>query len=285
MRKQHKQKQRKQLNSKKSHKEQSAVAAGLVAGGMSALMLTALPASAETPYRDALDKCVTAPPARETLAECVANITVPKPGAVVKPAAAAPAAIPVRTVAPDDGAVGLSGSVTSGADEVKAVSSESPPVVAADLPDAPSLQRRIEVEAARNVESVDASVNRALSGQASDDAAVSDAPASDDAGSDEPQREAPAEQHPSSDAAPVSDWMSGALSRLRQCESNGNYGTNTGNGYYGAYQFSPRTWQSLGFEGYPHQASPGVQDEAAIALQARDGWGQWPACARRLDLL
>jgi hypothetical protein len=72
--------------------------------------------------------------------------------------------------------------------------------------------------------------------------------------------------------------------RLAQCESGGNYSINTGNGYYGAYQFSAGTWRSLGYGGLPHQASPAVQDEAAAKLQARSGWGQWPACSRKLGL-
>lgn len=76
----------------------------------------------------------------------------------------------------------------------------------------------------------------------------------------------------------------GAFARLRKCESGGNYAANTGNGYYGAYQFSLSTWRSLGYGGYPHQASPATQDAAARRLQARSGWGQWPACARKLGL-
>lgn len=72
--------------------------------------------------------------------------------------------------------------------------------------------------------------------------------------------------------------------RLRQCESGGRYNINTGNGFYGAYQFMPRTWRGLGFPGMPHQAPPEMQDEAARKLQARSGWGQWPACSRRLGL-
>ena len=72
--------------------------------------------------------------------------------------------------------------------------------------------------------------------------------------------------------------------RLRQCESGGRYNINTGNGFYGAYQFVPRTWRGLGFPGMPHQAPPEMQDEAARKLQARSGWGQWPACSRRLGL-
>ncbi|MHB8328347.1 MAG: transglycosylase family protein [Acidimicrobiales bacterium] len=74
-------------------------------------------------------------------------------------------------------------------------------------------------------------------------------------------------------------WM-----ELRQCESNGNYADDTGNGYYGAYQFSAATWQSLGLSGVPSDSPPDVQDQAAHELQARSGWGQWPSCSRRLGL-
>jgi hypothetical protein len=70
--------------------------------------------------------------------------------------------------------------------------------------------------------------------------------------------------------------------RLRHCESGGRYNVNTGNGFYGAYQFHPRTWRSLGYSGLPHEAPPEVQDEAARRLQARSGWGQWPVCSRRI---
>ena len=70
--------------------------------------------------------------------------------------------------------------------------------------------------------------------------------------------------------------------RLRNCESGGRYTTNTGNGFYGAYQFHPRTWRNLGYPGLPHQAPPDMQDEAARKLQARSGWGQWPVCSRRV---
>jgi hypothetical protein len=71
---------------------------------------------------------------------------------------------------------------------------------------------------------------------------------------------------------------------LRDCESGGNYGDDTGNGYYGAYQFTLSSWRDLGLGGLPSQAPPAVQDRAAQELQARRGWGQWPACSRRLGL-
>jgi Transglycosylase-like domain len=72
--------------------------------------------------------------------------------------------------------------------------------------------------------------------------------------------------------------------RLRQCESGGDYTSDTGNGYYGAYQFSESTWLGIGETGFPNEAPPAVQDQAAQRLQARSGWGQWPACSQRLGL-
>jgi Transglycosylase-like domain len=78
---------------------------------------------------------------------------------------------------------------------------------------------------------------------------------------------------------PDSVWLA-----LRKCESGNNYAINTGNGYYGAYQFDSRTWKSMGYSGLPHRAAPPVQDEAAKRLQAKRGWGPWPACTRKLGL-
>ncbi len=72
--------------------------------------------------------------------------------------------------------------------------------------------------------------------------------------------------------------------RLRMCESGGNYSTNTGNGYYGAYQFDLRTWHGMGYSGKPSSASAGTQDQAARTLQSQRGWQPWPACARKLGL-
>ncbi|MGH9068401.1 MAG: transglycosylase family protein, partial [Acidimicrobiales bacterium] len=76
----------------------------------------------------------------------------------------------------------------------------------------------------------------------------------------------------------------GAFAALRQCESGGNYSADTGNGYYGAYQFSAATWHGLGYAGLPSQASPPTQDQAAARLQSRGGWSQWPACSSMLGL-
>lgn len=78
--------------------------------------------------------------------------------------------------------------------------------------------------------------------------------------------------------------MADDLARLRQCESGDDYQADTGNGYYGAYQFALSTWQSLGYSGLPSQAAPATQDQAAMTLQQRSGWGQWPVCAALLGL-
>jgi len=73
--------------------------------------------------------------------------------------------------------------------------------------------------------------------------------------------------------------------RLAQCESGGNPSIVSSNGlYHGLYQFSVATWQSVGGSGLPSEASPAEQTERAKALQARSGWGQWPACSARLGL-
>ncbi len=73
-----------------------------------------------------------------------------------------------------------------------------------------------------------------------------------------------------------------ALARLRSCE--GSYTSNTGNGYYGAYQFDIQTWG--GYGGYPNAsvAPPAVQDEKAWLTYQRRGWSPWPSCSRSMGL-
>jgi hypothetical protein len=85
-------------------------------------------------------------------------------------------------------------------------------------------------------------------------------------------------------AAPADAAQANDFARLRQCESGGDYSINTGNGFYGAYQFDQRTWHGLGYSGLPSNAAPGTQDQAAQDLQAARGWQPWPACARKLGL-
>jgi hypothetical protein len=73
--------------------------------------------------------------------------------------------------------------------------------------------------------------------------------------------------------------------RLAQCEASGNWSANTGNGYYGGLQFSLTTWQSYGGTGYPHHASKATQISVGKQVQAAQGWGAWPGCARHLGYI
>ena len=73
--------------------------------------------------------------------------------------------------------------------------------------------------------------------------------------------------------------------RLAQCESGGNWATNTGNGYYGGLQFSLGTWRAYGGTGLPSQHSRETQIAIATKLRnASGGYGAWPACAASLGL-
>ncbi len=72
---------------------------------------------------------------------------------------------------------------------------------------------------------------------------------------------------------------------LRWCESRNNYRIESANGlFYGAYQFEPRTWRTVGGTGNPAHAPPEEQDARARLLYARRGAQPWPRdyCGRWL---
>lgn len=82
----------------------------------------------------------------------------------------------------------------------------------------------------------------------------------------------------------AADPSASAWSKLRMCESSGNYQIVAAHGgYYGAYQFDLPTWRSVGGTGYPHRASPREQDHRALYLYRMRGWQPW-TCARKLSL-
>lgn len=68
------------------------------------------------------------------------------------------------------------------------------------------------------------------------------------------------------------------LQAIAQCESGGDPTTNTGNGFYGKYQFTLSTWQSVGGTGLPSDAPEAVQDALAAKLLAQQGTSPWPVC-------
>jgi uncharacterized protein YabE (DUF348 family) len=87
--------------------------------------------------------------------------------------------------------------------------------------------------------------------------------------------------------APVSGTLGTWLTALRGCESGGNYQDNTGNGYYGAYQFSLGTWERLGLSGLPSAAPPSAQDQAIVRNTNLSGGGlasQNPGCYYRTGI-
>lgn len=70
---------------------------------------------------------------------------------------------------------------------------------------------------------------------------------------------------------------------LAQCESGGNpKAVNPSGKYYGLYQFSIATWQSVGGSGLPTDASPDEQTMRAKILYQKAGAGQWPVCGKNL---
>jgi hypothetical protein len=68
------------------------------------------------------------------------------------------------------------------------------------------------------------------------------------------------------------------LQAIAACESGGNPATDTGNGFYGKYQFTQATWASVGGAGNPAAASEAEQDRRAAMLYAREGASPWPVC-------
>lgn len=77
--------------------------------------------------------------------------------------------------------------------------------------------------------------------------------------------------------------------RLAQCESGGRWNAvsepRSGQQYYGGLQFSLSTWEHFGGTGRPDQASKDEQIAVGKRVQAKQGWGAWPSCAREFGWL
>ena len=81
---------------------------------------------------------------------------------------------------------------------------------------------------------------------------------------------------PAPRAASYSAGSGGIFARIRQRESGGNYATNTGNGYYGAYQYDIGTWGNYGGYARADLAPAAVQDAKAALTYAQRGCSPWP---------
>lgn len=91
---------------------------------------------------------------------------------------------------------------------------------------------------------------------------------------------AAAKAAPARRVTPAAPASGDVFARIRAKESGGNYAANTGNGYYGAYQFDLGTWRGVGGSGLPSNASPAEQDMRAKMLYDRRGCSPWPNTCR-----
>lgn len=74
---------------------------------------------------------------------------------------------------------------------------------------------------------------------------------------------------------------------LAQCESGGNWATNTGNGLYGGVQLDQGVWLSNGGGAYaplPSEATREQQIVIAEKMRAAHGFTPWSSCADNLGL-
>jgi LysM repeat protein len=87
---------------------------------------------------------------------------------------------------------------------------------------------------------------------------------------------------PTASAASDSTW-----DKLAQCESGGDWSIDTGNGYQGGLQFSPRTWTAFDGDEFAARANDATREEQIVVAErvlAEQGWKAWPACSRKLGI-
>ena len=77
-------------------------------------------------------------------------------------------------------------------------------------------------------------------------------------------------------ASADTDW-----DELAQCESSGDWSTNTGNGFGGGLQFTDSTWRAFGGSGQPEDASRAEQIRVAERVKAEQGMNAWPTCSKK----
>lgn len=77
------------------------------------------------------------------------------------------------------------------------------------------------------------------------------------------------------------------ITALGMCESGMTATRNSGNGFYGAFQFMPSTWRSVAPAPYnsvlPHEAPLDAQKQAVQSLLSRSSiYTQFPGCAKKM---
>jgi resuscitation-promoting factor RpfA len=82
-------------------------------------------------------------------------------------------------------------------------------------------------------------------------------------------------------AAPAQAESSPNWDAIAECESGGNWGIDTGNGYSGGLQFKQSTWEANGGSGRPSDATREEQIRVAENVLDSQGLGAWPTCGKR----
>jgi hypothetical protein len=78
-----------------------------------------------------------------------------------------------------------------------------------------------------------------------------------------------------------SDWK-----QIAMCESSMNPQAISPSGkYMGLFQFSQASWEFVGQQGKPHEATWQRQFKAARDLHAIQGWKAWPTCSKKIGLI
>ncbi|GAA4882317.1 transglycosylase family protein [Actinomycetospora straminea] len=82
---------------------------------------------------------------------------------------------------------------------------------------------------------------------------------------------------PAPRAVPAGPWDS-----LVRCETGGDWHADTGNGYHGGLQLSPRTWAAHGGGAFAPQADEASREQQIVVgerVRAEQGWEAWSSCA------
>ncbi|WP_239572096.1 transglycosylase family protein [Streptomyces sp. G44] len=111
-------------------------------------------------------------------------------------------------------------------------------------------------------------------------AAASATPSLSPAPSLSPSRSVPSQAYDCSTAK-------GRWNCLAECESNGRWDANTGNGFYGGLQFWQPTWEEHGGLKYAPRADLATKEEqikVAEKVLSTQGWKAWPTCSKKVRI-
>jgi hypothetical protein len=78
-------------------------------------------------------------------------------------------------------------------------------------------------------------------------------------------------------AGPMEPWDS-----IARCETGGDWHADTGNGYQGGLQLSPRTWSAYGGGTFAPRADEATREQQILVgdrVRAEQGWQAWSGCA------